>query len=114
MGTILRFVADDQTPLFVEVEETDYGLENIAREDKSVLVQASTKLEEALHTARRSLHPLLAMLQEMAPDEHEIEFGIKLNAEAGVMVARTAAEGHFAIKMKWSRTAADSEGGSSA
>ena len=111
MGNVLQFTSEDGTPLFVEVEENDFGVENIARGDGSVIVQAASKLEEALDRTRKSLHSLLHMLQEMTPDEHEIEFGIKLNAEAGVMVAKTAAEGHFAVRMKWSRDRAATPGG---
>jgi Trypsin-co-occurring domain 1 len=40
---------------------------------------------------------------QLAPDEHEIEFGIKLNAEAGVVVAKSAVEGHFSVKLLWRR-----------
>ena len=37
------------------------------------------------------------------PDEVEIEFGVKLNAEAGALIARTGTEGHFQVTVRWSK-----------
>ena len=41
--------------------------------------------------------------ERLLPEEHVVEFGIKLNSEAGVVVSRTAAEGHFTVKITWRR-----------
>ena len=32
----------------------------------------------------------------------EIEFGVKLSAEAGALIARTAADAHLTVKLTWS------------
>ena len=37
--------------------------------------------------------------------EREIEFGVKLNAAAGAVIAKTSAEGHLTVKLTWSRSA---------
>jgi hypothetical protein len=51
--------------------------------------------------AAPTIRTVIAALKALAPDQSEIEFGIKLSAEAGVVVAKTAVEGHFNIKLTW-------------
>jgi hypothetical protein len=38
-----------------------------------------------------------------APDEIEIEFGIQLSAEFGVIVAHTAGQANFRVALRWRR-----------
>ncbi|MCG2622175.1 hypothetical protein LVY72_09615 [Arthrobacter sp. I2-34] len=38
----------------------------------------------------------------MAPEHMEIQFGVKLAGEAGAMIARNTADGHFIVRMSWS------------
>lgn len=33
----------------------------------------------------------------------ELEFGVKLSAQAGAMIAKTGMDGHLKIKMTWER-----------
>jgi hypothetical protein len=40
------------------------------------------------------------------PDEIEIKFGVKLDAQAGAVIARTGIQGHLEVKLKWQRAAA--------
>ena len=88
--------------VFVEVGEDTLGTERIARNEDGVL-QAETRLDEALQVARPAIRAVLDTLRELAPEEHVVEFGIKLNAEAGVVVAKSAAEGHFTVRITWRR-----------
>ena len=37
------------------------------------------------------------------PDELAIEFGVKLNAETGAVIAKAATEANFTINLKWTR-----------
>jgi hypothetical protein len=85
----------------VEVAENDYGVERVAREDGGVL-QATEKLEDALGQAMPALRSVVHSIHSLAPDEAAIEFGITLSAEAGVVVAKTAVEGHFTVTLSWS------------
>lgn len=109
MTELVRFTSQDGPPLLVEVDEDAYGVRRIARTSDGI-IDATQTLNEALETAKPTIRAIVRTIQEMAPDEHEIEFGIKLNAEAGVIVAKTSLEGHFSIKLAWKRpiTAPDS------
>ncbi|WP_304364726.1 CU044_2847 family protein, partial [Streptomyces viridosporus] len=38
----------------------------------------------------------------LKPDTVELEFGVKLTAEAGAIIAKGSAEGHLVVKLSWS------------
>ncbi len=95
-------------PVLVEVAEVSIGTEHIARNQVGVL-QAETRLDEAIQAAWPAIRVVLETLRELASEEHVVEFGIKLNAEAGVVVAKTAAEGHFIVKITWRRDTTSQE-----
>ena len=89
-------------PVLVEVAEDSVSTERIARNQEAVL-QAETRLDEALQAARPAIRAVLETLRELVPEEHVVEFGIKLNAEAGVVLAESPSEGHFTVKITWRR-----------
>jgi Trypsin-co-occurring domain 1 len=107
MSELVRFEDRNGSVLLVEVDEESLGIERIRRDENGV-VEAGKRLDEALAAAQPTIRTVIQTLRGLAPDEHEIEFGIKLNAEAGVVVAKSAVEGHFNVKLLWRR--ADSPG----
>ncbi|MGW3037430.1 CU044_2847 family protein [Streptomyces sp. NPDC001178] len=102
MSDLVRFETTDGAAMVVEIEDTSPGLENVARGEGGIL-EAGRRLDEMLTGARPTFEAVLTLLRQLAPDEYEVEFGIKLNAEAGVVVAKTTAEGHFGVRLAWRR-----------
>jgi hypothetical protein len=102
MSELVRFEDRDGSALLVEVDEESLGVERIRRDENGV-VEAGQRLDEALAAAQPTIRTVIQRLRGLAADEHEIEFGIKLNAEAGVVVAKSAVEGHFNVKLVWRR-----------
>ncbi|KUJ67398.1 hypothetical protein ACZ90_28360 [Streptomyces albus subsp. albus] len=107
MAELVRFSGPEGTSLLVEVADDGPELELIARDPNGV-VQAGRRLEEALATVRPALRSVVDSIGALAPDEYEIEFGMKLNAETGVVIAKSAIEGHFNVTLRWSRSVQDS------
>ncbi|MFE3325935.1 CU044_2847 family protein [Streptomyces sp. NPDC059176] len=107
MTEIVRFAGPEGASLLVEVDEDAPGLERISR-DSAGVAEAGRRLEDALATARPAISAVVDSVKALAPDGFEVEFGVKLSAEAGVVVAKTAVEGHFTVKVHWSRTSPDS------
>jgi hypothetical protein len=65
--------------------------------------RATQDLDQAVGKVRPLAEALFAELQELStkPSEVAVEFGIKLSAEAGVIIAKTAVEGNCRITLKW-------------
>jgi hypothetical protein len=102
---IVRFESTDGSTMLVEVDDDAFGVERVAR--RGGVIEAGERLEEVLARARSTIGAVVDSVRSFAPDEYEIEFGLKLNAEAGAVVARTAVEGHFTIKLAWRRDGAE-------
>jgi Trypsin-co-occurring domain 1 len=72
-----------------------------------IVKQASETLEEALE---KSLVPVakavLGCLEEIGPHDVEVTLGLKLSAEAGVVISKVAGEASLAVKLTWRRGAA--------
>jgi hypothetical protein len=94
--------------VLVEVADDEPGIERAARVD-DVVVKARASLEDALDQVRAFANATLVKLQDLArqPEQVEVEFGIRLNAEAGAVIARTQAEGHLQVTLTWIRPGAD-------
>jgi hypothetical protein len=106
---LVSFPSDYGPPLVVEVAENDYGVERVAREDGGI-IPAAEKLEDAFRQAMPTLRSVVRSIHSLAPDEAQIEFGIKLSGEAGVVVAKTSVEGHFTVTLSWSKPGSGTSG----
>ena len=40
-------------------------------------------------------------MRELAPEHLELQFGVKLAGDAGAIIARNCAEGHFIVRMSF-------------
>ncbi|MET8740893.1 CU044_2847 family protein [Streptomyces sp. NPDC004728] len=106
MTEVVSFDGPDGASLQVEVADDAPGLERISR-DSGEVVRAGRRLEDALAQARPAIRSVVDSVRALGPDEYEIEFGMKFNAESGVVIAKTAVEGHFMVKVRWTRPGPD-------
>ena len=104
MMELVRFELQTGGAVTVEVEEAP-GVRRAARQG-SVLRNAQLSLEQALGDVRDAAAEVLGQFQKMVsqPNEVEITFGIRLDAQAGALIAKTGMQGHFEVKLKWDRT----------
>jgi hypothetical protein len=88
--------------VLVEVDDQEPGVARASRVDDMV-VQAKQSLEPALDSIRAMANVALEKLRDLAerPDELEVEFGVRLNAEVGAVIAKTQAEGHLKVRLAW-------------
>lgn len=100
VDTVVRYQVGDGSVL-VEVDEDTYGVEEVSRTSKDVL-EAGQRLESALGSVRDAAQATLDALSKLSPEMVEVEFGIKLAGEAGALIAKTSAEGHFTVRLSWS------------
>ncbi len=104
MPELLRW-RTDQGPVLVEIAPERPAL----RSPDGVVRDAADTFEDALAGVRAAAVSALATFRDDAlrPDQVTIEFGVKLSAEAGAVIAKTALEGHLLVKLAWTREASD-------
>jgi hypothetical protein len=103
MNELLRFPTADGTYVIVEADAQEPGVQRASRHGG--IVDVKRRFEDSLADVRNAAASALAVFRDgvLRPDSVEIEFGVRLNAEAGAVVAKTAVEGHFVIKLAWEK-----------
>jgi hypothetical protein len=88
----------------VEVEQRAGGPVTRGPGSAAAVVEAGESLEQVLGQLGPGVKGIVSQLRAAAdwPDEVEIEFGVKLSADANVIIARTGGEANFRIALKWS------------
>lgn len=109
MARLAKFVLPDGSSIVAEVDDDSFESSRVMRGGAVVtselIVQANNTFETALDRIRTAAESMLSRLTSLAqpPDELAIEFGVKLNAETGAVIAKAATEANFKINLKWSR-----------
>ncbi|MFJ8943598.1 CU044_2847 family protein [Streptomyces sp. NPDC102395] len=115
MTGLVEFRTQDGAVVAVEaVTEQRPGSRLVARGDGTV--QAARTFEGALEGVRSAAESALRVFRDGAlrPDGVEIEFGVKLAAETGAIIAKGTAEGHLVVRLTWSPDRDSGEGSSGA
>jgi Trypsin-co-occurring domain 1 len=104
MKRLVEFPLEDGTTMLVEIEEAEQeGLERISRGD--VIERAQQTLEKSLEKVRPAAQFILDKLRGLhdSPNEIEVQFGLKLNAESGVVLAAASMEANYTIILRWAK-----------
>ncbi|MFI7574790.1 CU044_2847 family protein [Micromonospora sp. NPDC049497] len=86
-----------------ELADSDVSGElRLASPPGTVIAERSREtLDTALESLRPALRSIRRALADAAPDHLEVEFGIKVGGESGVIFAKGTAEVHFVVRMTW-------------
>jgi Trypsin-co-occurring domain 1 len=97
----------DEGPVVVEIDASQPGFQSVSRNPGEIIHDVQGRFDDALESVRNAAVSALKKFRDesLNPDKVDIEFGIKFNAEAGAVIAKTSAEGHLIVKLSWSRTA---------
>ena len=81
-------------------------VEEIAGTDSLTLTtnKAFQSFDQAVQAMRQNAGVLLASLQDLAPEEIEVSFGVKVGAEAGTPffgLAKASGEASYEVKLTW-------------
>jgi len=63
--------------------------------------KVSGRVQDAVTPAVEAAKLVLGKLKEVAPDEIEVSFGIKVTGGMDWLIARAASEANFEIKLTW-------------
>lgn len=103
MAALMEFTTDSGETVTVEVDRHAPGAQLVAR-DGHALARAERTFDEALQGIRSAAESALSVFRDgtLKPDGVELEFGVKITAEAGAVIAKSALEGHLTVKLSWS------------
>ncbi|MFI7029788.1 CU044_2847 family protein [Microbispora rosea] len=107
---LVRWEIDGGSVIVETDEEIAGGWAPAGVSGERVVYQSAESLRKALHGVRDAARTALAAFRDFpeGPQEVEVEFGVKLAAEAGAIIAKTAMEGHLTVKLKWTDKTPDS------
>jgi Trypsin-co-occurring domain 1 len=103
MKKYVDFPLERNETIRVEVADAE---ERVTRGDaKAVVETASVAFEQALAKLKPMCAAIVRQVRDAVeqPEEFSVEFGVKLNAEAGIVIASTAAEANLKIAIKWKK-----------
>ncbi|MDH2426891.1 CU044_2847 family protein [Sphaerisporangium sp. TRM90804] len=103
MAELLRITLADGGHLLAEAEDDEPGVRRASRAG-DVIEASAASLEAALEPVRRAAGEAMRVFRESGSDEIEIEFGVKLTAEAGAVIAKAGTEGHLRVRLLWKGT----------
>jgi Trypsin-co-occurring domain 1 len=108
MVELISFRTADGGRAVVEIRDDEPGVVSVSRVGDAI-AEAVGSLEAGLDQvcalAQTTLNRLVIAPQP--PDEVTLEFGIRLNAKVGAVVAQTEGGGHLKVSMVWRRSTAN-------
>jgi hypothetical protein len=106
MSELMSFPLDGDDEVLVEISGDEPMISPVSRTGE-VIKSVAGSFDGALAQVRKAASIALATFRDMdvRPDDVEVEFGVKLNAQAGAVIAKTGVEGHLKVKLTWRREA---------
>ncbi|MFE0251205.1 CU044_2847 family protein [Streptomyces sp. NPDC059010] len=98
----MEFETDGGARVVVEGVDDEHGARLVSRGGDGP-ARAARTFESALDGVRAAAESALRVFRDgsLKPDTVELEFGVKLTAEAGAVIAKGTTEGHLVVKLSW-------------
>src|SRR5262249_32743554 len=108
MPRLAKFPLKDGGFLAVETNSADVLPDRVMRGSSpgGTVATASDTFEAALGKVRSAAEGILHQLRSLAqpPDSVGVEFGVKMNAETGAIIAKASGEANFKISLSWKKS----------
>ena len=84
--------------------EPGHGLKKVSLSDDDLVERSNNALEKSMHVIRNMVQRVNSTMGGLTqkPSEVALRFGIKLDAEAGALIAKTGAEASIDLTLTWS------------
>lgn len=107
MKRLIEFPLQEGGAIMVEVDSSPAPTGKTVRgvTPAEVVEKARQSFETSLERIKPVAAAIIAKLRELSdqPEQVSVEFGIKLSAEAGVVLASTGVEANFKVTLMWKR-----------
>jgi hypothetical protein len=80
------------------------GLKNVTSRPEALAARSAAAVDAAMASIHDMADRVTATVSDLVrkPDEVKVEFGIKLDAEAGALIAKSKIEAHIVVTLRWS------------
>ena len=96
---LIEMPLEDGGSVVVEMEHASGGVVKAGRAE--VAGRAAQSLESALDSVVPAARAVMEKVAEARPQSVTVEFGVKLSAGAGAVIARTSGECNFKVILRW-------------
>jgi hypothetical protein len=102
MAYLVRFPIAGGESVIVEMDDDQLaGFAPAAVAPGEVAATATESFESAVDRLLPAVRAIGERMKQLAPEELTVALGVKLTAEAGVIVAKAAGEANFTVTLKW-------------
>ena len=106
MKQLVEYELEDGSTIIVEVDLPEAGIERAGRADQ--IIKAKERFGDALEHIKPVAQTVFSKLGSLSADEISVEFGIKLGAKAGIIIASADTEANFTVSLTWKQEHAHS------
>ncbi len=106
MKRLIEFPLEDGTAILVEADVPEEpGMVPAMRGGPGMPEKAGQTFEAALDKIRPAAQTIIQKLRALhdPPDQIQVEFGLKLNAQAGAFIAAAGTEANYRVTLTWKR-----------
>jgi hypothetical protein len=105
MAVLTKFALSDGGFFLAEVDDSN-SLNRTMRGGSlgsGLFVESTETFQMALNQVKSAAEAMVDGLRSLArpADELTLEFGVKLTAETGAVIAKVATDAHFTVTLKW-------------
>jgi len=104
---LVEFPQEDGTSVVVEIDDSmpEGGVVRAARPGE-IAERASQTFEAALSKIKPMAGAIFTTLKDLAqcPEQIQVEFGVKITASAGAVLASAGVEGNYKVTLTWTST----------
>lgn len=105
MKQLIEYALDDGDSILVEVNDDETHGGTLRGGAPKIALKALETLEASLDKVKPAAAAIISKLRDLkdSPEQVAVEFGIKLSAAAGVVLASSGAEANFKVTLSWKK-----------
>ncbi|WP_348267831.1 CU044_2847 family protein [Edaphobacter paludis] len=105
MSVLARFTLSDGGFVLAEVDDSSPSTKTMrgGPAGTGLFVESTETFQTAIGQVKNAAEAMVDGLRSLVKpaDELTLEFGVKLTAEAGAVIAKASTDAHFTVTLKW-------------
>ncbi len=101
MKQLVEYGREDGNSILIDIDLPEAGFERAGRGDQ--VIRAKEHFAAAIEHVKPVARTIISTFSGLAADEIGVDFGIKLSAKAGAIIASADTEANFTMRLTWKR-----------